>query len=308
MRAVYWMLMGMDINESYDVVVVGGGAAGLSAALVLGRSRRSVLVIDAGEPRNAAADHMHNYLGREGATPAGLLEIGREEVGRYGVEVRPGRVCSVVRTGNGFALGLENGSSVSSRRLVLATGVVDGLPDVAGLAERFGRDVLHCPYCHGWEVADLPLGIVASGPDYVERALLFRQWSDDVVILLNGQPAPQGEDAEKLAARAIEVVAGEIARVVVEDDAVTGVELVGGKVVARTALVVTTVPTPDTTLLDAAGGPETPGLKVVGNAATPYGGVISSAADGMVAGTLLNHELILEETAAALAQRRKDAA
>lgn len=253
--------MGMDINESYDVVVVGGGAAGLSAAMVLGRSRRSVLVIDAGEPRNAYADHMHNYLGREGAKPTELLEIGREEVGRYGVEVLPGRVSSAARTGSGFALGLEDGSSVSSRRLVLATGVVDVLPEVPGLEERFGRDVLHCPYCHGWEVADLPLGIVASGPDCVERALLFRQWSDDLVILLNGQPAPHGEAAEKLAARGIRVVPGEIAQVVIEDDALTGVELVGGEVVARRALVVTTVPTPDTTLLEGVGGPETPGLR-----------------------------------------------
>ncbi|HEU0042905.1 MAG TPA: FAD-dependent oxidoreductase [Jiangellaceae bacterium] len=298
----------MDINESYDVVVVGGGAAGLSAALVLGRSRRSVLVIDAGEPRNAPADHMHNYLGREGTKPTELLEIGRAEVGLYGVEVRPGRVSSAARAGGGFALGLADGSSVASRRLVLATGVVDVLPAVPGLAERFGRDVLHCPYCHGWEVADLPLGIMASGPDCVERAMLFRQWSDDVVILLNGQPAPQGEDAEKLAARGIGLVPGVIARVVVEDDAITGVELVGGEVVPRRALVVTTVPTPDTTLVEAVGGPETPGLKVVGNAAAPYGGVITSAADGMMAGTILNHDLILEETADAVAAHRKEVA
>jgi len=301
-------LTGMDTNESYDVVVVGGGAAGLSAALVLGRSRRSVLVIDAGEPRNAPADHMHNYLGREGTKPTELLADGREEVGLYGVEVRAGRVSSATRTGGGFALGLEDGSPVSARRLVLATGVVDVLPQVPGLAERFGRDVLHCPYCHGWEVADMPLGVVASGPDCVERALLFRQWSEDVVILLNGRPAPQGEDAEKLAARGIRWVPGAIARVVVANDVITGVELADGGIVDRRALVVTTEPLPDTTLLDAVGGPETPGLKVVGNAATPYAGVIASAADGMTAGTVLNHDLVLEETAAAVAEHRKEAA
>jgi thioredoxin reductase (NADPH) len=298
----------MDINESYDVVVVGGGAAGLSAALVLGRSRRSVLVIDAGEPRNARAAHMHNYLGREGAKPAELLALGREEVGRYGVEVRSGRVSSAARVGGGFALGLADGSTVSSRRLVLATGVLDVLPQVPGLEERFGLDVLHCPYCHGWEVADRPLGVVASGPDCVERALLFRQWSEDVVILLNGRAAPQGEDAEKLAARGIRCVPGAIARVVVEDDAVTGVELAGGEVLSRAALVVTTVPTPDTTLLDSVGGPDAPGVKVAGNAAAPYGGVIASAADGVMAGTLLNHDLVLEDTAAAVAEHRKEAA
>ncbi len=298
----------MDNKESYDVVVVGGGAAGLSAALVLGRSRRSVLVVDAGEPRNAPASSVHNYLGREGTRPAELLEIGREEVGRYGVEVRRGRVSSAARTPGGFALGLEDGTSLSSRRLMLATGVVDALPAVPGLGPRFGRDVLHCPYCHGWEVADLPLGVVASGPDCVDRALLFRQWSADVVVLLNGQPAPQGADAERLAARGIGVAPGVIARLVVEDDALTGVELAGGEVVARAALVVTTVPTPDTTLLDAVGGPDTPGLKVVGNAAMPYGGVIASAADGMTAGAMINHDLVLEETAAAVAERRRDVA
>jgi thioredoxin reductase len=302
------MLVGMDINESYDVVVVGGGAAGLNAALVLGRSRRTVLVVDAGEPRNAPADHLHNYLGSEGMLPTELLDVGREEVGRYGVEVRRGRVSSAARTGDRFVLGLEEGSQVTARRLVLATGVVDLLPEIPGLSERFGRDVLHCPYCHGWEVADQPLGIVATGPDCVERALLFRQWSDDVVILLNGQPAPQGEDAEKLRARGIGTVHGEIARVVVKGDRLTGVELIGGEVVARAALVVTTVPTADRRLLDAVGGPAAPGVKVVGNAAAPYAGVIASAADGMVAGTLLNHELIVEETAAAVAELRQDVA
>lgn len=298
----------MEVNKPYDVVVVGGGAAGLSAALVLGRSRRSVVVIDAGEPRNAPADHVHNYLGREGVRPTELLEIGREEVARYDVEIRRGRVSTAARAGGGFAVGLDDGSTVASRRLVLATGVVDVLPQVPGLRERFGRDVLHCPYCHGWEVAGLPLGIVASGPDCVERALLFRQWSDDVLILLNGQPRPQGEDAEKLRARGIGAVPGEIARLIVEDDTLAGVELHGGGVVARAALVVTTVPTADTTLLDAVGGPTAPGVRVVGNAATPYGGVITSAADGMMAGTLLNHELILEETDAAVAEHRKDVA
>jgi thioredoxin reductase len=186
--------------------------------------------------------------------------------------------------------------------------VVDVLPDVPGLAERFGRDVLHCPYCHGWEVADQPLGVVASGPECVEKALLFRQWSDDVVLFLNGRPVPDREDLERLAARRIDVVAGEISTVVVDHDALSGVELVDGEVVARSALVVTTVPMPDTSLLDAVGGPDAPGVRVVGNAASPFAGVATSAADGMMAGTLINHELVREDTAAAVALHRKDAA
>ena len=251
---------------------------------------------------------MHNYLGREGATPADLLAIGREEVRQYGVDVRRGRVSSASRTGDRFSVVLADGTSVLARRLVLATGVVDALPDVPGLAERFGRDVLHCPYCHGWEVADQPLGIVATGPDCVGKALLFRQWSDDVVLLLNGQAAPHGEDAERLAAMGIAVVPGEIARVLVEDDALAGVELASGEVVSRNALVVTTVPMPDTSLLDSVGGPDAPGVKVVGNAATPNAGVIASAADSMMAGTMLNAELVLEDTELAVALHRKDVA
>ena len=302
------MLADMDEDKTYDVVVVGGGAAGLSAALVLGRSRRSVLVVDAGEPRNARADHVHNYIGSEGVTPADLLAIGREEVHQYGVDAHRGRASSASRTGDRFSVGLDDGTSVLARRLVLATGVVDELPDVPGLAERFGRDVLHCPYCHGWEVADQPLGIVGTGPDCVHKALLFRQWSDDVVLLLNGQPVPRGEDSERLAAMGIAVVPGKIARVLVDDDALSGVELVGGEVVSRRALVVTTVPMPDTALLDSVGGPDAPGVKVVGNAATPHAGVIASAADGMMAGTMLNADLVLEDTEAAVALHRKDVA
>lgn len=298
-----------EVSASYDVIVVGGGAAGLSAALVLSRARRRVLVVDAGSPRNAPAAHMQGYLSRDGMPPADLLATGRAEVTGYGARITTDRVEDVVACPDpGFHVRLSTGEWVAARRLLIATGLRDELPDIAGLRDRWARDVLHCPYCHGWEVADLPLGIVASGPDCVERALLFRQWSDDLVILLNGQPAPYGEAAEKLAARGIRVVPGEIAQVVIEDDALTGVELVGGEVVARRALVVTTVPTPDTTLLEAVGGPETPGLKVVGNAATPYGGVITSAADGMMAGTLLNHDLILQETAAAVAEHRKEVA
>jgi thioredoxin reductase (NADPH) len=224
------------------------------------------------------------------------------------VEVRSGRVTSATRSGALLAVLLQDGTAVAARRLVLATGVVDVLPDVPGLAERFGRDVLHCPYCHGWEVAGQPLGVLASGPDHVERALLFRQWSDDVVILLDGRPVPEGEDAERLAALGIDVVEGRVARVVVEDDVLTGVELVGGDVVPRAALVVTTVPTAATTLLDGVGGAEAPGVKVVGNAATPFAGLLSSAADGMVAGTMVNHELVVEDTARAVAAHRREVA
>ncbi|MFB7511529.1 NAD(P)/FAD-dependent oxidoreductase, partial [Streptomyces broussonetiae] len=149
-------------NNRYEAVVVGGGAAGLSAALVLGRSRRRTLVVDAGEPRNAPSAHMQGYLSRDGMSPAEFLAVGREEIARYGVELVRDRVVDADKDGGGFTARLAGGRTVRARQLVIATGLRDELPEVPGLAERFGRDVVHCPYCHGWEVRDLPTGVLAT--------------------------------------------------------------------------------------------------------------------------------------------------
>nr|MDT0663762.1 NAD(P)/FAD-dependent oxidoreductase [Micromonospora sp. DSM 115978] len=184
------------MDNSYDVVVVGGGAAGLGGALALSRARRSVLVVDAGEPRNAPADHIHNYLGREGTPPAALLAAGRAEVASYGGQVVTGRVDAVERltdrmadpadrateTAARFQVQLDDGRTVRARRLLVTTGLTDELPDVPGLAQRFGRDVLHCPYCHGWEVRDQVIGVLATGPTAMHQAMLFRQLSPTVTV------------------------------------------------------------------------------------------------------------------------------
>jgi thioredoxin reductase len=140
---------------TYDVIVIGGGAAGLAGATALLRSRRSVLVVDGGEPRNAPADGVHNFLTRDGTPPSELLAAGRAEVLGYGGEVVHG---SVVAVDPGFRVRLDDGRTLSARRLLVATGLADELPDVPGLAQRWGRDVLHCPYCHGWEVRDRAVG------------------------------------------------------------------------------------------------------------------------------------------------------
>lgn len=200
----------MDEKKKYDVVVVGGGPAGLSGALALARARRSVLVVDAGEPRNAPPRTCTNYLGRDGTPPAELRAAGREEVIRYGGEVVAGRAEAATREGDDFLVTLDDGRAVRARRLLVATGAVDELPDVPGLAERWGRDVLHCPYCHGWEVRDRRIGVLATGPLAVEQALLWRQWSEDVVFLAHHCPAPSEEDAERLAARRIPVADGPV--------------------------------------------------------------------------------------------------
>ena len=162
-------------TETYDVAIIGGGPAGLSAALVLGRARRRVVVIDAGTPRNAPAAHMQGFLSRDGTPPADLLRAARAEVRRYGVELVDDRVVDATA---GFALRLASGRTVQARQVLLATGAADELPDIAGARERWGRDLLHCPYCHGWEVRDRPIGVLGS----VEHAHLLRQWTDDVIL------------------------------------------------------------------------------------------------------------------------------
>ena len=157
-------------NEPHDVALIGGGPAGLSAALVLGRARRRVVVVDAGTPRNEPVARMQGFLSRDGMPPADLLRVARAELGRYGVEIVDDRVVGAT---NGFALRLAGGRTIEARHVLLATGAVDELPDVLGARERWGRDLLHCPYCHGWEVRDQPLGVLATGPGSVEHTHLL---------------------------------------------------------------------------------------------------------------------------------------
>lgn len=229
--------MGDALAAGYDVVVVGGGAAGLSGALMLGRVRRSVAVIDAGAPRNAPAAGVHGLLGHEGVPPAELLARGRAEVRGYGGHVVEGEVTAAARDGDGFAVTLADGRATRARRLLVATGLVDVLPDIPGIRERWGRDVLHCPYCHGWEVRDQAIGVLVGGPMSVHQALLFSGLSDDVALFSQGT-TPSGEDARRLAARGIRVVEGEVAALEVAGDRLTGVRMADGRVVARDALAV----------------------------------------------------------------------
>jgi len=319
--------------NDYDVVVVGGGAAGLSGALALARARRSVLVIDAGAGRNAPAGHVHNYLGREGTPPAELLAAGRAEVTGYGGEVVTGSVTSAEPLPGldgqdaGFRVELADGSSVAARRLLVTTGLVDELPGVAGVTERWGRDVLHCPYCHGWEVRDQALGVLATGPMGVHQALLFRQWSPDVTLFLHTAPGPTDEQWEQLGARGISVVDGKVAGLEVSDDRLTGVRLSSGKVIARQAVVV--MPRVHTRAdvltglglepaeqrvgdqvidsyvpADPAGATAVPGVWVAGNVTDPFAAVINAAAAGLTTAAAINADLIAEDTRHAVTLRR----
>ena len=193
-------------TQTYDVVIVGGGAAGLSAALVLGRARRRVAVVDAGAPRNAPAAHMQGYLSRDGMPPAELLAVGRAEVASYGVELIEDVVDAI---DPGFTVHLGDGRALDARRVLVTTGVRDDLPDIPGVRERWGQDLLHCPYCHGWEVRDQPLGVLGTNPGSILHAQLIRQWSDDVIYFAHRQE-PTETEAVELDARGIRVVHGEV--------------------------------------------------------------------------------------------------
>lgn len=307
-------------GAEYDVVVIGGAAAGLSGALALARARRSVLVVDAGDPRNLPAAHVHNYLGREGAAPAELCAVGRDEVTGYGGTVVQGTVDAVTRTADGrFGVRLGNGRTFGARRILAASGARDTLPDIAGLAEHWGTGVLHCPYCHGWEVRDQAIGILATDLDAaVHQALLWRQWSADVVLFLNVCGTPDAQQAEQLAARGIRVVAGKVAAVE-GGSRLTGVRLASGDLVARDAAVVfselsaragylaalgiepveqffgelfigTAVPA------DPTGATAVPGVYAAGNLTAPMMQVIGAAAAGLGAAAAINADLMAEDT------------
>lgn len=308
--------MNEQIRDAYDVVVIGGGAAGLNGALQLARSRRSVLVVDAGQQRNRPAHAVHGLLGHDGLPPARLLARGRDEVRGYGGEVVTGSVATVRGDlDSGFTVTLADGRAVRARRLLVTSGLVDELPDIPGLRERWGRDVVHCPYCHGWEVRDQAIGVLASGPRSVHQALLFRQLSNDVVYFRHGTALDDAEAAQ-LAARGIRVVDGEVSALVIAGDRLAGVRLADGSVVPRQAVAVGARMVARAGFLadlglkpsehpsgmgahipaDPAGRTEVPGVWAAGNVTDLSAQVGASAAAGALAGAVINADLVEEET------------
>lgn len=209
----------------WDAIVVGGGPAGLSAALMLGRARRRVLVIDAGSPRNRFAAHMHGVLGQEGVPPGELLERGRTEAAGYGVEFADGTVQRVEDAEDGLRVVTVDGVARSTRALVVASGLSDELPAIPGLAERWGVTVLHCPYCHGWEVRDQHLGVLTTSPLGLHQAELIRQWSGRVTVFTAGLGQLTPETERRLRARGIELESAPVAEIRGEGTAITGVRL-----------------------------------------------------------------------------------
>ncbi|MFK4730544.1 NAD(P)/FAD-dependent oxidoreductase [Agromyces mediolanus] len=308
----------------YDVVIAGGGPAGLSAALMLGRSRRRVLVVDEGLPRNRFAGHMHGVLGRDHTSPLELLADGRRELGRYeDVELREGAIVAATRgaaEASGFRVELRDGAVVAARRLLVASGLRDELPAVPGLAELWGRGVFVCPYCDGWEVRDRRIAVLAGEHPNPHQAQLMRQLSDDVVFLTDGRPVDDAVRAGLLA-RGIRIEERPLARVATDAAGeLAALHLDDGAELPVDALLVAPVPAPSDGLLralgaehaehpmggsfvvvDQMGRTSVPGLWAAGNVTDPRSSVPFAMAAGNFTGAAMNATLVEEEVEAAVA-------
>jgi len=293
----------------YDIIIVGAGPAGLSAALVLGRVCRRVLVIDSGKPRNAPSPTSHSFFTRDGVPGTELRRIGREQLQPYGVEVLDAEVAEALREGEAFTVVLGDGSRRSARRLLLATGVVDPLPEIEGLRELWGQGIFHCAYCHGWEVRGEPLAVLADGESAAEIVALVRCLSRDVVLCTHGS-ADLGEDRERLGRNGIPIREERIVRVEGRDGHLERIVFADGTELPRRALFLPTLPRQHSDLaerlgcvltdyglvkVDSAGLTTVPGVYAAGDLALRRHQVVVASADGAIAGIAINHELAWEE-------------
>jgi thioredoxin reductase len=289
----------------HDVVIVGGGVAGLSAALVLARARRRVLIVDDQRPRNRFAGHVHGFLTRDGAAPNDLLELARREVAAYGVQFIND---TVLRTEHGFRVVTSDGRAFQARRMLVATGLRDVLPELEGLSECWGRDVHSCPHCHGWEVADKPLAVLGTHPPSPHQALLVRQWSSDVIFFPD---LLSDFAADVLTGNDVRVVAGRVSRLVVRSGRLYGVELESGVIVQRAAAFVVTDLEPYDGLLtdlgcsrgprglidvDSTGYCGLPGVWAAGNVIDGGADLMGAAGQGTRAAVAINRDLLDEDT------------
>ncbi|HYP74254.1 MAG TPA: bifunctional NAD(P)/FAD-dependent oxidoreductase/class I SAM-dependent methyltransferase [Microbacterium sp.] len=312
-------------TREWDAVVVGGGTAGLSAAQMLGRARRRTLVLDEGHPRNRFAAHMHGVLGHDGLPPDELLARGRHEAAAYGVAVEVASVIAVEDLGERLRVIRADGSAELARTLIVTTGLTDALPAVEGLTQRWGIDVLHCPYCHGWEVAGARLGVLATSSASLHQIELVRQWSDDVIAFTALAEPLDAEVAARLHARGIRTVSAAVVSVESDGDGLRAAITVDGDRHPLDALFVAPDPVIDLGFVEALalvrsdlpGGPlavdergatSHPRVFAAGNVVAPYANVPVSMGTGSMAGAGAGAALVTEDAARALATARADAA
>jgi thioredoxin reductase len=304
------------------VIIIGGGVAGLSAALMLGRARREVMVIDGGQPRNRFADHMHGVLGHDGVDPQELIAKGRAESAGYGVEQLPGNVRQVTEDAGLLVVETVAGDRLRSRAVIAATGVRDRLPDIDGLAEGWGRSVLHCPYCHGWEVRDQRFGVLATSELSLHQVQLVRQWSDQVTLFDVGLGPVDADIEKRLRSRDIEIVTSPVVRIVGDGDAIRGVQTRDGVVTAVDAIFTggvleplddylsgldlqrTVGPVGSFLTVDQTGRTSHRRIWAVGNLSNPNANVPMAISSGTMAGAVINYELVTDEFDAAVGQPR----
>jgi thioredoxin reductase len=298
------------MDRMFDVIIVGAGPAGLSAALILGRCRRNVLVCDAGHPRNSASRSLHGYLTRDGIEPAELLRIGREQLRPYTtVRIRSDEVTGARIVSNGFEITV-NDEVVSSRKLLLATGVVDHLPDIEGLKPLYGRSVFHCPYCDGWELRDQPIAIYGRGDRGSGLALELTGWSRDLIVCTDGPATFSTDDRKQLAGLNIPVREERIARLEGAEGQLERIVFENGKVLPRRGMFFNTGQDQRCDLAEKLGCELTdrgavrtgeyemtnvPGLYVAGDASRAVQLAIVAAAEGVEAAFAINKALIKED-------------
>lgn len=292
----------------YDAIILGAGAAGLSAGLALGRARRSVLILDDDQPRNAASSVSYGFLTRDGTRPAELLHLGREQLVPYGVEVRPAHAVSVQPHLEGFQVKLASGSAIRARRLLFATGVRDLLPEIPGVQERWGKSIHQCPYCHGWEVRDKPVAVYQQGEYTFFRAGTIHQWAPDLLLLTDGPAQVTAEQRTQLQRLGIDIderplmrlegLGATLERIVFDDGAsVRRTSLfIGPRQEQRSMMpaLIGCAKSEDGVYIrvDAQGQTSVPGIYAAGDMTGPLQQVVTAAASGLVAAAGLNHGLI----------------
>jgi thioredoxin reductase (NADPH) len=292
------------VPDAYDVAVIGGGAAGLSAALVLARARRRVAVFDDGKPRNAGVPHAYGFLGHDGIAGSDLLARGRDELGAYGCAVTNARATALAVDGDAFRV-TAGERTIAARAVVLATGFIDVLPPIEGLASIWGTDAADCPYCHGWEVRDGALAVVGTPKRLPRTASILTIWSHDVMLFSADAPSFDASQRARLDATGVRVVARDVRAVETENGRLRAVVLSDGERIARSAIFVNTKRAPGSDLVrglcdtddggfvatDADGATSRPGIWAVGNVTDRIAKLVHSAAAGSRTATRVNEWL-----------------